>query len=77
LIKRVKASSSVLTFPVKVDPNSYADEDVLFATSGYNLFIETPIIRDWLLDIYPGKSMCIGSYAYLDGALGCYLRRII
>jgi len=69
LIKRVKASSGTLTFPVKVDPNSCADEDALCAASGCNLFTETPIIRDWLLDIYPGKSMCIGSYAYLDGAL--------
>ena len=69
LIKRVKASSGTLTFPVKVDPKSCADEDALCNASGCNLFTETPMIRDWLVDIYPGKSMCIGSYAYLDGAL--------
>lgn len=69
LIKRVKASSGTLTFPVKVDPATCADEDELCAQSGCNLFTETPLIRDWLLSIYPGKPMCIGSYAYLDGAL--------
>jgi len=69
LIKRAKASSGTLTFPVKVDPTTCADEDALCAASGCNLFTETPLIRDWLLDIYPGKPMCVGSYAYLDGAL--------
>jgi hypothetical protein len=27
------------------------------------------MIRDWLLDLYPGKPFTVGSYAYLDGAL--------
>lgn len=68
LITRAKKSSGTLTFPMKVDPKGL-DMDATYASSGCNLFTETPIIRDWLLSIYPGKSMCVGSYAYLDGAL--------
>ena len=27
------------------------------------------MIRDWLMDLYKGKSFTVGSYAYLNGAL--------
>ena len=43
--------------------------DELYASAGCNLFTHTPMIRDWLLDLYPGKPFTVGSYAYLNGAL--------
>jgi len=58
-----------LTFPLSKPQASCADDDALYAAAGCNLFTQTPMIRDWLVDIYPGKPMTVGSYAYLNGAL--------
>eukprot|EP00591_Stephanopyxis_turris_P001033 CAMPEP_0195519352 /NCGR_PEP_ID=MMETSP0794_2-20130614/14594_1 /TAXON_ID=515487 /ORGANISM="Stephanopyxis turris, Strain CCMP 815" /LENGTH=762 /DNA_ID=CAMNT_0040648487 /DNA_START=70 /DNA_END=2358 /DNA_ORIENTATION=+ len=70
LISIARDSSGSITFPTKVDFNTIQnDDDKLFANSGCNLFTETPIIKDWLLDLYPGKKFTVGSYAYLNGAL--------
>ena len=43
--------------------------DELYSNAGCNLFTHTPMIRDWLMGLYPGKSFTVGSYAYLNGAL--------
>jgi Protein tyrosine phosphatase-like protein, PTPLA len=70
LIRLAKESSGTMTFPLKIDPtkNNMTDE-LLCANAGCNLFTHTPMIRDWLLPLYPNKAFTIGCYAYLDGAL--------
>jgi hypothetical protein len=69
LIGVAKNSSGSITFPMKTPQADCKTEDALYDASGCNLFTETPKIRDWLLDLYPGKSFTVGSYAYLNGAL--------
>lgn len=68
LIRLAKDSPGTLTFPVKVDPKRLSEEE-LYAQAGCNLFTHTPMIRDWLLKVHPGKPLTVGCYAYLDGAL--------
>jgi Protein tyrosine phosphatase-like protein, PTPLA len=68
-----------MTIPLKVDPtsiftpgsdaSSQAVLDKMCENAGCNLFTDTPRIRNWLLTLYPGMPLTIGSYAYLDGAL--------
>ncbi len=69
LITIAKNSSGTLTFPTKVEQSSCKTDDELYAASGCNLFTDTPRIRDWVLPLYPGKKITVGSYAYLNGAL--------
>lgn len=70
LIEIAGASSGSITFPMKVSQESCNNnKDEIYAASGCNLFTQTPMIKDWLLDLYPGKPFTVGSYAYLDGAL--------
>lgn len=71
LISLTKQSSGSITFPLAVDPKTLDpnDEDALCNVAGCNLFTHTPMIRDWLLQLKPGKPFTIGCYAYLDGAL--------
>lgn len=69
LIARAKNSAGSITFPVKVNPDTLKGEDALCENAGCNLFTHTPLIRDWLVDLYPGKPFTVGSYAYMDGAL--------
>ena len=69
LINIARDSAGSLTFPMKVAQDSCTSDDDLFAAAGCNLFTDTPMIRDWVVDIYPGKDMTVGSYAYLNGAL--------
>jgi len=69
LINIAKKSSGSITFPMKVEQASCADEDALYAAAGCNLFTHTPIIKDWLVGLYRGKPFTVGSYAYLNGAL--------
>merc|ERR1711871_130102 len=69
LITYARNSPGSITFPMKKAQSSCKDDDDLFANSGSNLFTETPLIKDWLLPLFPGKDLVVGSYAYLDGAL--------
>eukprot|EP00571_Detonula_confervacea_P000439 CAMPEP_0172315300 /NCGR_PEP_ID=MMETSP1058-20130122/24776_1 /TAXON_ID=83371 /ORGANISM="Detonula confervacea, Strain CCMP 353" /LENGTH=787 /DNA_ID=CAMNT_0013029355 /DNA_START=44 /DNA_END=2407 /DNA_ORIENTATION=+ len=69
LIERAKNSSGSITFPMTKEQKDCANDDEMYECSGCNLFTETPIIRDWLVDLYPGKPFTVGSYAYLNGAL--------
>jgi len=69
LIGIARESSGTMTFPMKKDPETCKNDDEMFENAGCNLFTHTPVIRDWLLDLYPGKPFTVGSYAYLDGAL--------
>mmetsp|Transcript_19946 Transcript_19946/g.43369 ORF Transcript_19946/g.43369 Transcript_19946/m.43369 type:complete len:748 (-) Transcript_19946:200-2443(-) len=69
LIGLAKKSSGTITFPLKQEQSSLKTDDELYANAGCNLFTHTPMIRDWLMDLYPGKSFTVGSYAYLNGAL--------
>lgn len=64
-----KSAGGTLTFPLIKPQASCNDDSALYAASGCNLFTQTPMIRDWLLNLYPGKPMTVGSYAYLNGAL--------
>ena len=68
LIKIARNSSGTITFPLTKPQKDIANDEELFTKAGCNLFTHTPMIRDWLLDLYPGKKFCVGSYAYLDGA---------
>jgi hypothetical protein len=69
LIQMVEQSSGSMTFPLNVEASVCRTNDELAAHAGCNLFTHTPLIRDWLLNLYPGKPFTVGSYAYLDGAL--------
>jgi Protein tyrosine phosphatase-like protein, PTPLA len=71
LITLTKESTGSITFPLAVDPKTIDtnDEDALYNAAGCNLFTHTPMIRDWLMQLKPGKPFTIGCYAYLDGAL--------
>mmetsp|Transcript_3428 Transcript_3428/g.5679 ORF Transcript_3428/g.5679 Transcript_3428/m.5679 type:complete len:750 (-) Transcript_3428:81-2330(-) len=69
LIGIAKASSGSITFPMKVPQEDCQDENAMYEAAGCNLFTQTPQIRDWLLELYPGKPFTVGSYAYLNGAL--------
>ncbi|KAJ3129763.1 Very-long-chain (3R)-3-hydroxyacyl-CoA dehydratase PASTICCINO 2 [Nowakowskiella sp. JEL0407] len=66
LVDVAKNSSGTLTFPLKVQQKGLSDEQIL-ENAGANLFTQTPEIRNWLLDVLPGKELVVGSYAYLDG----------
>lgn len=69
LIGLAKNSTGTITFPLKDAQSTLKTEDELYANAGCNLFTHTPMIRDWLLDLYKGKKFTVGSYAYLNGAL--------
>ena len=69
LIGLARESSGSITFPLKVEQSKCNTDDDLYANAGCNLFTHTPIIRDWLMDLYKGKEFVVGSYAYLNGAL--------
>lgn len=69
LIELTKKSTGSITFPLKQDQKSFKTDDELYANAGCNLFTHTPMIRDWLMDLYKGKPFTVGSYAYLNGAL--------
>mmetsp|Transcript_18220 Transcript_18220/g.41517 ORF Transcript_18220/g.41517 Transcript_18220/m.41517 type:complete len:766 (-) Transcript_18220:87-2384(-) len=69
LIDVARNSPGTITFPMKKEQYSCKDDDAMYTSSGCNLFTETPMIKDWLVNLYVGKSFIVGSYAYLDGAL--------
>jgi Protein tyrosine phosphatase-like protein, PTPLA len=69
LVGIVKESSGSMTFPLKVDQKKCESDEALYENAGCNLFTHTPMIRDWLMNLYPSKPFTVGSYAYLDGAL--------
>jgi hypothetical protein len=69
LIGIARKSPGSITFPMKVEQSKCATDDALFEAAGCNLFTHTPMIRDWLMQLYPGKAFTVGCYAYLDGAL--------
>lgn len=69
LIETTRKSSGSITFPMTKAQKDCVTDDEMYDCAGCNLFTETPMIRDWLVDLYPGKSFTIGSYAYLNGAL--------
>lgn len=69
LIGLAKKSSGTITFPLKQEQSTLKSDEELYANAGCNLFTHTPMIRDWLMSLYPGKSFTVGCYAYLNGAL--------
>lgn len=69
LITIAKSSPGSITFPLKKEQNACLTDDELCANAGCNLFTDTPKIRDWVMSLYPTKSLTVGSYAYLNGAL--------
>ncbi|GKY92003.1 hypothetical protein MPSEU_000171900 [Mayamaea pseudoterrestris] len=69
LIDIAKNSSGSITFPMKCEQKDCKSEDAVIENAGCNLFTDTPMIRDWLMDLYKGKPFTVGSYAYLNGAL--------
>jgi hypothetical protein len=69
LINIARKSPGSITFPMKVEQSKCATDEALFEAAGCNLFTHTPMIRDWLMQLYPGKAFTVGCYAYLDGAL--------
>lgn len=69
LIGLGRDSMGTLTFPVKADSTTLKTDEEIFESAGCNLFTDTPMIRDWLVDLYPNKPFTVGSYAYLNGAL--------
>lgn len=43
-------------------------KDAIYEAAGSDLFTQMPLMRDWIMSLYPGRSFTLGSYAYLDGA---------
>lgn len=68
LIKVAKNFSGSITFPLTISQDKISSDEELYQKAGCNLFTHTPMIRDWLMDLYPGENFTIGNYAYLDGA---------
>lgn len=71
LIGLARNSLGSITFPVKssVDLSTLKTDDEICEHAGANLFTHTPMIRDWLVSLYPDQPFTVGSYAYLNGAL--------
>jgi len=69
LLSRADKSSGSITFPMKKKLPANASREEVCANAGCNLFTHTPLIRDWLLQLHPGKTFVVGSYAYLNGPL--------
>jgi hypothetical protein len=69
LITIAKNSSGTITFALKAEQSTIKSDNDLYASSGCNLFTDTPRIRDWVANLYPGKDLTVGCYAYLNGAL--------
>eukprot|EP01104_Vermistella_antarctica_P005936 TRINITY_DN16682_c0_g1_i1.p1 TRINITY_DN16682_c0_g1~~TRINITY_DN16682_c0_g1_i1.p1 ORF type:complete len:760 (+),score=228.59 TRINITY_DN16682_c0_g1_i1:73-2280(+) len=69
LIGIARNSHGTMTFPLSKPEDEIKDDDDLYASAGCNLFTQTPEIKNWLLEVQPGKALTIGGYAYLDGAL--------
>jgi Protein tyrosine phosphatase-like protein, PTPLA len=69
LIGIARESSGTMTFPLKIEQSKCLNDETLYDNAGCNLFTHTPMIRDWLVNLYPFKPFTVGSYAYLDGAL--------
>jgi len=68
-VKLTRNSCGTLTFPLKKKQSECKNDEELYANAGGNLFTNTPEIKNWLLNVCPGKDLVIGGYAYLDGAL--------
>ena len=68
LMDMVNASTGTMVFPLKKDPSTLKSKEDMAANAGCNLFTHTPMIRDWLMSLNPGKAFTVGCYAYLDGA---------
>jgi len=69
LIGLAKDSCGSMIFPISKPQDECKDDDDLFASSGCNLFTQTPEISNWLQTVEPTKDLVVGGYAYLDGAL--------
>lgn len=69
---RQAPAGASLTLPVintSVDnPSALEDADFLASVSGADILTHAPEIANWLISLYPGKRLVIGSYIYLDGA---------
>ena len=69
LIQLAKSSPGTITFPLKQKQDKLSSDEELYKNAGCNLFTHTPMIRDWLMELYKGKPFTVGNYAYLNGAL--------
>jgi len=69
LLSRADKSAGTITFPMRKKLDANASREEVCANAGCNLFTDTPAIRDWLLELHPGKTFVVGSYAYLNGPL--------
>lgn len=70
LIKLARNSPGSITFPLKKQQSECADDQDLYKNAGANLLTQTPEIAVWLRDdAAKGKSVTVGNYTYLDGAL--------
>lgn len=67
LISVAKDSYGTLTFPTKKPYSPNMSRTDLSNIAGCNLLTQTPEICNWLLSLYPGKMLTVGSYVYLDG----------
>lgn len=74
IIQEARQYPGKLLFPVKkgsdwkelVATNNW---DALGKVAGCDLLTQTPEIAAWLATVAPGKSLTVGNYTYLDGAL--------
>lgn len=75
LLDLASKSCGTMTFPLSA-PQATVGNDIsaLAKAAGCNLFTHTPEIRNWLIDVAPGKPLVIGGYAYLDSAAHVQVR---
>jgi hypothetical protein len=69
LIATARASPGTLTIPLQKAVPEGASDDDLASVAGCNLLGQTPEVRNWLLSLYPEKSLVLGAYCYLDGPM--------
>mmetsp|Transcript_1280 Transcript_1280/g.2037 ORF Transcript_1280/g.2037 Transcript_1280/m.2037 type:complete len:513 (-) Transcript_1280:126-1664(-) len=60
-----------LTLPVldtSVNASTLENPEAVASVAGADMLINTPEVKNWLVNLFPGKRLVIGSYIYLDGA---------
>ena len=68
LLAQAEASCGTLTFPLAAGAEQHTlSPEALCAAAGCNLFTQTPEVRNWLLQVHPGRQLCVGGYAYIPG----------
>ncbi len=69
LLAIAQNSAGTFTFPLKKPQEQCTSPKDMAANAGGNLIAQAPEIANWIVDLYPGKQLVLGSYVYLDSAM--------